>query len=102
MLNMQDSHIWIFHKDHCAVVVTLGDAIPVSDSPDKHQLKFTAILVTHHHPDHIGSIKKLAELYNTPVYEPPLEKNPSYKVTRPKLASTLKNISTSNFPKTKN
>ena len=72
----EDNYIWIVHNDQHAIVVDPGDAVPVCDYIEKHQLKLIAILVTHHHRDHIGGIKDLVGLYNTPVYGPRKEKIP--------------------------
>ncbi len=72
----EDNYIWIVHNEQDAIVVDPGDAVPVCDYLDKHQLKLNAILITHHHHDHIGGIKELVELYNTPVYGPRRENIP--------------------------
>jgi hydroxyacylglutathione hydrolase len=72
----QDNYIWTVHNEQHAIVVDPGDAVPVIDYLEKHQLKLLAILVTHHHRDHIGGINDLVELYNTPVYGPRREKIP--------------------------
>ena len=72
----EDNYIWIAHNDQYAIVVDPGDAVPVFNYLDTHKLKLLAILITHHHRDHIGGIKDLVELYNTPVYGPRKEKIP--------------------------
>ncbi len=72
----QDNYIWTIHNAQYAIVVDPGDAIPVCNYLDTHNLKLLAILVTHHHRDHTGGIRDLVELYNTPVYGPRREKIP--------------------------
>lgn len=72
----QDNYIWIVHNELHAIVIDPGDASPVCDYLDQHHLKLKAILITHHHRDHIGGIEDLFELYNTPVYGPRHEKIP--------------------------
>lgn len=72
-----DNYIWILHDGINAIVVDPGDATPVLAYLQAHQLKLTAILITHRHNDHIGGIPKLLEVYNTRVYGPRSEMIPS-------------------------
>lgn len=76
-----DNYIWTLHDNQHAIVIDPGDAAPVRAYLDKHQLKLSAILVTHHHRDHVGGILELVEVYNSPVYGPRLEKIPG--ITHP-------------------
>jgi len=56
-----DNYIWCLHNDTYAVVVDPGDASPVQDYLRKHNLTLTHILITHHHPDHIGGVAQLKQ-----------------------------------------
>lgn len=78
-----DNYLWTFHKqgDVFACVVDPGDAQPVIEYLAANQLKLAAILVTHHHADHIGGINKLLARYDVPVYGPGSVKIP--QVTHP-------------------
>jgi hydroxyacylglutathione hydrolase len=58
-----DNYIWAIHNDtHCAVVDP-GDAAPVIVWLDEHRLSLSAILVTHHHADHVGGVEALRRRY---------------------------------------
>jgi hydroxyacylglutathione hydrolase len=58
-----DNYIWaICGEDHC-VVVDPGDAAPVIEFLNEHQLTLSAVLITHHHPDHTGGIKTLSDTF---------------------------------------
>lgn len=66
-----DNYIWALHDGagHCAVVDP-GDARPVEDFLAKNALQLSAILITHHHFDHVGGLKALAARFSVPVYGP--------------------------------
>lgn len=51
-----DNYIWMLHDGHQALVVDPGDAAPVKEALQTLGLDLTAILVTHHHADHIGGL----------------------------------------------
>ena len=53
----QDNHRWLLHDGQRALVVDPGDAGPVQADLAEPGLQLTAILVTHHHPDHIGGLE---------------------------------------------
>ena len=58
-----DNYIWAISNrvnDNTALVDP-GDAKVCLDYLQKNKLKLSAILITHHHSDHVGGIKKLLE-----------------------------------------
>ena len=59
-----DNYIWLIHSpdNHC-VVVDPGDASPVLAFLEQEELELDAILITHHHHDHIGGISELKRRY---------------------------------------
>lgn len=67
-----DNYLWLFHRhgDTRAYVVDPGDAGPVEAALQERNLDLGAILITHHHLDHIGGIDKLLESRDIPVYGP--------------------------------
>jgi len=71
-----DNYIWMLHDDRQAIVVDPGDAAPVAAALDAQGLALAAILVTHHHPDHVGGVSALRPRLQGPVYGPAREAIP--------------------------
>jgi hydroxyacylglutathione hydrolase len=67
-----DNYLWLLHRAgiRSAVVVDPGDAEPVEQFLSEHGLELGAILVTHHHHDHIGGVARLAERRDIPIFAP--------------------------------
>lgn len=68
-----DNYIWMLHDDAKAVVVDPGDAAPVEAALEQRGLRLAAILVTHHHADHVGGIDRLRARLDGPVWGPARE-----------------------------
>ena len=74
-----DNYIWLIRTPQGrdgAVVVDPGDARPVNVALDQHGLRLHAILVTHHHPDHVGGVAELAATHAARVFGPARESMP--------------------------
>jgi hydroxyacylglutathione hydrolase len=71
-----DNYIWMLHDGHSAVVVDPGESAPVLAALESRRLKLAAILVTHHHADHVGGIEALRPRLQGPVYGPRREPIP--------------------------
>lgn len=79
-----DNYIWLIRglaDPAVAVVVDPGDARPVNAALEQHGLRLHAILVTHHHPDHVGGVAELAESHGARVYGPARERLPCEATT---------------------
>jgi hydroxyacylglutathione hydrolase len=76
-----DNLIWMLHDGQQAIVVDPGAAAPVANALHERGLRLAAILVTHHHSDHVGGVAELAPLLHGPVYGPAHEPMP-VEVTR--------------------
>ena len=71
-----DNYIWMLHDGHRAVVVDPGESAPVIEALDSHKLQLAAILVTHHHADHVGGVDELRSRLQGSVYGPRRERIP--------------------------
>jgi len=74
-----DNYIWLIRSpvDPAAVaVVDPGDARPVEAELERQGLSVRAILVTHHHGDHVGGVRELAARHAAPVWGPAREALP--------------------------
>ncbi len=65
-----DNYLWLIHDGVHAAVVDPGDAAPVLSALAAHHLTLSAILLTHHHADHIGGVPDLLARAKVPVYGP--------------------------------
>jgi hydroxyacylglutathione hydrolase len=65
-----DNYVWLLKsEDDLAVVVDPGAAEPVLGLIEQG-LRIAAILVTHHHPDHLDGLPSILRAHPTPVYAP--------------------------------
>ncbi|MEF1283025.1 hydroxyacylglutathione hydrolase [Vibrio sp. M250220] len=59
-----DNYIWLIeNSDRRCAVVDPGDATPVLTYLKEHELNLEAILITHHHNDHIGGVAELVRQF---------------------------------------
>ena len=72
-----DNYIWMLHDGVRAVVVDPGDAAPVQEALSRLHLQLAAILVTHHHADHVGGVNALRPFLRGAVFGPRKEKIPT-------------------------
>jgi hydroxyacylglutathione hydrolase len=75
----QDNYIWLIQAENSqkALIVDPGDAAPVIAALAQHNLEPVAILITHHHADHVGGVTALLEHFQVPVYGPASETIPA-------------------------
>ena len=71
-----DNYIWMLHDGHQAIVVDPGEAAPVEQALHRWGLTLQAILVTHHHADHVGGVDALRTATGAQVYGPARERIP--------------------------
>ena len=68
-----DNYVWLIHapsRPTAVAVVDPGDAAPVIRQLQASGLTLAAILLTHHHPDHIGGVAELLRSAVVPVIGP--------------------------------
>lgn len=78
-----DNYVWVLQRDATVAVVDPGDAAPVIDYLRANALELNAILITHHHPDHIAGIAGLLKHAAVPVYGPAAEARTIPTLTHP-------------------
>jgi hydroxyacylglutathione hydrolase len=66
----RDNYLWLLVRDGHAAVVDPGDAAPVEAALRERDLVLDAILITHHHPDHVGGVATLKAAHRATVYGP--------------------------------
>ena len=66
----RDNYLWLIQDGVHAAVVDPGDGPAVLAALAKHGLTLTAILLTHHHADHIGGVPTLLAHAAVPVFGP--------------------------------
>jgi hydroxyacylglutathione hydrolase len=70
-----DNYIWLISAPDAgvAIVVDPGEADPVLGALETRGLEVAAILVTHHHGDHVGGIGEILRQHRAPVFGPAWE-----------------------------
>ena len=66
----KDNYLWLVHDGVNAAAVDPGDSGPILAALAAHKLTLTAILLTHHHADHIGGVPQLLQHAPVPVFGP--------------------------------
>ncbi len=66
----RDNYLWLLHSGRRAAVVDPGDAAPVLRALEARQLHLEAVLVTHHHADHVGGVAALVQAHGAHVFGP--------------------------------
>ena len=68
---LRDNYAWAHVADGVAYVVDPGEAAPVIDWLERQGARLTAILLTHHHGDHVGGVGELKQRWpDAVVYGP--------------------------------
>lgn len=70
---LSDNYIWILRHpdDPAAIVIDPGESAPVLAALEEAKLEPAAVLITHHHGDHVGGLSDLIARYpGIPVHGP--------------------------------
>jgi len=71
-----DNYIWLVRRGRDTVVVDPGESAPVLLELARENLQLRAILLTHHHRDHVGGVAELVAATGAVVYGPARERLP--------------------------
>lgn len=71
-----DNYIWLLRNRGSVAVVDPGDATPVLTHLEASGERLAAILLTHHHADHIGGVSALLARHPAPVFSPAINHIP--------------------------
>lgn len=68
----EDNYVFIIIDETLrhAIVVDPGESKTIKDYLLTKELALKAIIITHHHKDHIGGARELKEFFNVPLYAP--------------------------------
>lgn len=70
---LSDNYIWLVKEpsSQAVAIVDPGEAAPVLQAISDHGYEPAAILITHHHKDHVGGLAEVSERFpEAPVYGP--------------------------------
>ena len=65
-----DNYLWLLQSGTRVIAVDPGDAMVVATALERQDLTLAAILLTHHHPDHVGGVPALVARTPCPVFGP--------------------------------
>jgi hydroxyacylglutathione hydrolase len=70
-----DNYVWVLEREgsNRVAVVDPGDAEPVLTALAERGLEVGAVLITHHHRDHVGGLPELIRRFHPPVWGPSAE-----------------------------
>ena len=74
---LADNYIWMLHDGCAALVVDPGDPTIVLQALEAEGVQLQAILVTHHHGDHVGGVAQLQRQTQAPVSVHPVSLCPN-------------------------
>lgn len=77
----EDNYIWLLHNQTHAIVIDPGDSAPVLSTLQALHLKLQAILITHHHHDHVDGVSNLQTFFpDVSIFAPDFPYNFTFEV----------------------
>lgn len=74
-----DNYVWVLSRPDSShvIVVDPGEAGPVLDWLEEHELEPSTILITHRHHDHVGGVEEIARRFSPRVVAPKRDSVPA-------------------------
>jgi hydroxyacylglutathione hydrolase len=72
---LDDNYVWVLQLPGVAsvAIVDPGDGVATLAALERRELEPCAVLLTHHHADHVGGVDEIIERHEVEVYGPALE-----------------------------
>lgn len=72
-----DNYIWAVHDGRHCLIVDPGEASGALDFLKRRELLLCGLLLTHHHPDHVGGVDEIRARHPAPAWGPDDPRMPS-------------------------
>lgn len=67
---LRDNYVWAVHTDDACLLVDPGESGGALEFLRRERLALAGILLTHHHPDHVGGVAGILAEHPAPVWGP--------------------------------